>query len=55
MQQLAEIEGISGVHLMAFKQEEFVGEIVHASGVLGGRKPWSPTSPLVPTASNPQQ
>ncbi|WP_299193662.1 methylenetetrahydrofolate reductase [uncultured Erythrobacter sp.] len=40
MQQLAEIEGISGIHLMAYKQEQFVGEIVTRSGVLGGRKPW---------------
>ncbi|MEQ1497409.1 MAG: methylenetetrahydrofolate reductase [Novosphingobium sp.] len=43
MQQLAEIEGISGVHLMAFKQEEWVGEIVTQSGVLQGRRPWSPS------------
>jgi methylenetetrahydrofolate reductase (NADPH) len=43
MQQLAEIEGISGIHLMAYKQEEWVGEIVTRSGVLGTRKPWAPT------------
>ena len=42
MQQLAEIKGISGVHLMAYKQEEWVGEIVTQSGVLGARKPWAP-------------
>lgn len=41
MQQLAGIEGISGIHLMAYKQEEWVGEIVTQSGVLGTRKPWS--------------
>lgn len=41
MQQLAEIEGISGVHLMAYKQEQFVPEIVARSGLLRGRKPWS--------------
>ncbi|WP_427966557.1 methylenetetrahydrofolate reductase [Altererythrobacter sp.] len=41
MQQLAEIEGISGIHLMAYRQEQFVGEIVTRSGVLGDRKPWS--------------
>ena len=40
MQQLAEIEGISGIHVMAYKQEQFVGEIVTRSGVLGDRKPW---------------
>jgi len=43
MQQLAEIDGISGIHLMAYKQEEWVGEIVTQSGVLQGRKPWAPT------------
>jgi methylenetetrahydrofolate reductase (NADPH) len=43
MQQLADIQGMSGVHLMAFKQEEWVGEIVTQSGVLNGRKPWAPT------------
>lgn len=42
IQQLAEIEGVSGVHVMAYKQEEWVGEIVAASGVLRGRKPWAP-------------
>ena len=43
MQQLAEIDGISGVHLMAYKQEEWVGEIVTQSGVLQGRQPWAPS------------
>lgn len=43
MQQLAEIEGISGIHLMAYKQEEWIGEIVTSSGLLGDRKPWAPT------------
>ena len=42
MQQLAEIEGINGIHLMAFKQEEWVGEIVTKSGVVGDRKPHIP-------------
>ena len=41
MQQLSEIDGISGIHLMAYKQEQFVGEIVTRSGVLGTRKPWA--------------
>jgi methylenetetrahydrofolate reductase (NADPH) len=41
MQQLAEIDGINGIHLMAYKQEEWVGDIVTRSGVLGHRKPWS--------------
>ncbi len=40
MQQLKEIEGVSGIHVMAFKQEESVKNIVIRSGVLGQRKPW---------------
>jgi methylenetetrahydrofolate reductase (NADPH) len=46
MQQLAEIQGISGVHIMAYKQEEWVGEIVALSGVLGGRKSWAMAHPI---------
>ena len=42
MQQAQEIEGVSGVHVMAYRQEEFVSEIVKTSGVLGGRTPWHP-------------
>ncbi|MGB0496668.1 MAG: methylenetetrahydrofolate reductase, partial [Kangiellaceae bacterium] len=42
MQQLKEIEGVAGIHVMAFKQEESVKDIVIRSGVLGDRKPWHP-------------
>jgi 5,10-methylenetetrahydrofolate reductase len=42
MQELREIEGVSGVHVMAYRQEELVAEIVHESGVLAGRRPWHP-------------
>jgi 5,10-methylenetetrahydrofolate reductase len=38
--EVKEIEGVSGVHMMAYRQEELVAEIVHESGVLKGRKPW---------------
>jgi 5,10-methylenetetrahydrofolate reductase len=40
MQEIREIEGVSGIHVMAYRQEEFVAEIVHDSGVLRDRKPW---------------
>jgi 5,10-methylenetetrahydrofolate reductase len=40
MQEIREIPGVSGVHVMAYRQEELVAEIVHESGVLAGRKPW---------------
>lgn len=38
--EVKEIEGVSGIHVMAYRQEEFVAEIVEASGVLRGRRPW---------------
>jgi hypothetical protein len=31
---------VAGVHVMAYRQEEYVAEIVHESGVLRGRRPW---------------
>ncbi|MDA8251134.1 MAG: methylenetetrahydrofolate reductase [Rhodospirillales bacterium] len=40
IRQLREMPGIAGVHLMAYKQEESIAEIVHESGVLAGRTPW---------------
>ena len=40
MQETKEIEGVAGVHVMAYRQEELVAEIVHESGVLEGRRPW---------------
>jgi methylenetetrahydrofolate reductase (NADPH) len=42
MQQLKEIDGVSGIHLMAYKQEASVKSIVMKSGVLDGRIPWFP-------------
>ena len=42
IQQIKEIEGVSGVHVMAYRQEEAVGEIIQQSGVLDGRAPWYP-------------
>ena len=41
--ELREIPGISGVHVMAYRQEESVAEVIERSGCLGGRKPWYPT------------
>ncbi len=38
--EVKEIEGVSGVHVMAYRQEEYVAEIVHESGILKGRQPW---------------
>jgi 5,10-methylenetetrahydrofolate reductase len=38
--EVKEIAGVAGIHVMAYRQEEFVAEIVAESGVLKGRKPW---------------
>ena len=40
MQEVKEMPGVSGVHVMAYRQEELVAEIVEESGVLKGRHPW---------------
>jgi len=40
--QIREIEGVAGVHIMAHRQEHRVPEIVQKSGVLGDRRPWHP-------------
>ena len=42
LQQLKEIEGVRGAHIMAYRQEHRVPEIVERSGVLDGRVPWHP-------------
>ena len=34
IQQIREIEGVSGIHIMAYRQEELVAEIVHEAGLL---------------------
>jgi len=39
---IREIEGVHGVHIMAYRQEHWVAEIVERSGVLNGRRPWQP-------------
>jgi len=42
LQRLKEIEGVHGAHIMAYRQEHRVPEIVEKSGVLDGREPWHP-------------
>jgi methylenetetrahydrofolate reductase (NADPH) len=42
IQSMREIRGVSGVHIMAYRQEESVAEIVDKSGILHGRAPWYP-------------
>jgi len=40
IQQVHDMAGISGIHVMAYRQEEHVADIVQRSGVLRDRKPW---------------
>jgi methylenetetrahydrofolate reductase (NADPH) len=42
IQAMREMRGISGVHIMAYRQEESVAEIVERSGILKDRAPWYP-------------
>jgi methylenetetrahydrofolate reductase (NADPH) len=42
IQEIRAMPGISGVHIMAYRQEESVAEIVDRAGVLGGRVCWYP-------------
>ncbi len=42
IQEIREIEGVNGVHIMAYRQEHSVPEIVTRSGVLTSRTPWHP-------------
>ncbi len=48
--EVKEIEGVHGVHVMAYRQEEYVAEIVHESGILKGRKPWKREARIDETA-----
>jgi 5,10-methylenetetrahydrofolate reductase len=38
IQQIREIEGVAGIHVMAYRQEELVSDIISASGVMQGRQ-----------------
>ncbi len=42
IQEIRTIKGVHGVHVMAFRQEHAVAEIIERSGVLNGRVPWYP-------------
>jgi methylenetetrahydrofolate reductase (NADPH) len=42
IQEIKTLKGVHGVHVMAYRQEESVAEIIERSGVLNGRVPWYP-------------
>lgn len=49
IQEIKEIKGVAGIHIMAYRQEDTVPEIVERSGVLNGRVPWYPGRDQVET------
>ena len=51
IQAIREMRGVHGVHIMAYRQEESVVEIVDRSQVLQGRAPWFPGRDEAPPAS----
>ncbi len=51
IREVREIPGVSGIHLMAYRQEHLVPGIVEESGVLGGRRPWSRSLQAAVTAA----
>ena len=53
IREIRAVKGVAGVHVMAYRQEEAVAEVITESGVLAGRAPWHPDRP--DTQSNPQR
>jgi methylenetetrahydrofolate reductase (NADPH) len=52
IQQVREIAGLAGVHVMAYRQEESVAEIIHRAGLLPRQKrqDWQPIPEFAPAA-----
>ena len=48
IQSIREMRGVSGVHIMAYRQEEAVAEIVERAEILQGRSPWYPSGAAAP-------
>jgi methylenetetrahydrofolate reductase (NADPH) len=42
IREIREIKGVAGVHVMAYRQEEAVAEVITDSAALNGRVPWYP-------------
>ena len=53
IQQVREIEGVSGVHVMAYRQEELVAEIIEEAGLLPRRR-LRPGGPLPVQEASPE-
>lgn len=48
IQEIRTIKGVHGVHVMAYRQEESVAEVIERSQVLAGRVPWYPARDTQP-------
>jgi methylenetetrahydrofolate reductase (NADPH) len=46
IQQVREIEGVAGIHVMAYRQEELVAEIIQEAGLLPRPRRTGPSAPL---------
>ncbi|MBS0367173.1 MAG: methylenetetrahydrofolate reductase [Proteobacteria bacterium] len=53
IQEIRDVKGVHGVHVMAYRQEETVAEIIDRSGILNGRVPWYPGRD--PNTANPDR
>jgi len=51
IEEISSLPGVSGIHLMAYRQEESIPDIIDRSGVLRGRIPWYPGRDPVSTAA----
>jgi methylenetetrahydrofolate reductase (NADPH) len=51
IQEIHSLPGVSGIHLMAYRQEDSIPEIIDRSGVLRGRVPWYPGRNPEPTSN----
>ena len=47
IQEIQDIKGVSGVHVMAYRQEELVADIIQESGIIAHRKPWRRATDIV--------
>jgi methylenetetrahydrofolate reductase (NADPH) len=51
IQEIRAIRGVHGVHVMAYRQEESVAEVIDRSQVLAGRVPWYPARDTPPISA----
>ena len=51
IQEIRTIRGVHGVHVMAYRQEESVAEVIDRSQVLAGRIPWHPARDRTPLST----